>query len=127
MTHQRQRFLYGEHHAFDVDAECAIKRFFDDRADWLEITQASIGEQHIDSAFIRFDWREDVFQIALGRITRSTAVSRVDYQEIPPKVEYSLTPFGHSLVTALGALCAWGAEHMQTVERISGRRAAALT
>lgn len=62
----------------------------------------------------------------LKELERDEIVARVDFQEIPPKVEYSLTPFGQSLAKALGGLCAWGTEHMQTVERISQRRTAAL-
>jgi DNA-binding HxlR family transcriptional regulator len=62
----------------------------------------------------------------LKELERDEIVLRVDFQEIPPKVEYSLSPFGQSLATALGALCAWGTEHMRTVERISERRATAL-
>lgn len=63
----------------------------------------------------------------LKELERDEIIARVDFQEIPPKVEYSLTPFGCSLATALGGLCAWGTEHMQTVERISERRTAALS
>jgi DNA-binding HxlR family transcriptional regulator len=63
----------------------------------------------------------------LKELERDEIIARVDFQEIPPKVEYSLTPFGQSLATALGALCAWGTEHMATVERINERRALALT
>ncbi|WP_416363475.1 winged helix-turn-helix transcriptional regulator [Pseudomonas sp. NFX183] len=62
----------------------------------------------------------------LKELERDEIIARVDYQEIPPKVEYSLTPFGRSLATALGALCVWGTEHMDAVERISERRMAAL-
>jgi DNA-binding HxlR family transcriptional regulator len=60
----------------------------------------------------------------LKELERDEIVARRDFQEIPPRVEYSLTPFGQSLATALGGLCAWGTEHMRTVERISARRAA---
>ncbi|WP_282396553.1 helix-turn-helix domain-containing protein [Pseudomonas sp. PS01298] len=63
----------------------------------------------------------------LKELERDEIIARVDFQEIPPKVEYSLTPFGRSLATALGGLCAWGTEHMQTVERISERRTTALS
>jgi DNA-binding HxlR family transcriptional regulator len=63
----------------------------------------------------------------LKELERDEIIARIDFQEIPPKVEYSLTPFGQSLATALGALCVWGTEHMQTVERISERRTSALT
>src|SRR4051812_33008754 len=35
-------------------------------------------------------------------------VSRNDFREVPPKVEYALTPFGVSLKEALRPLCEWG-------------------
>lgn len=37
-------------------------------------------------------------------------VARKVYNQIPPKVEYSLTDYGHSLNKILGDLCVWG-EH----------------
>ena len=40
------------------------------------------------------------------------------YQEVPPKVEYSLTGFGHSLDAALTALGEWGEEHLDRIEAI---------
>ena len=39
-------------------------------------------------------------------------VHRRQYNEIPPKVEYSLTERGKKLLPALEALYAWGPEHM---------------
>lgn len=42
-------------------------------------------------------------------------VSRKDFKEVPPRVEYALTSFGHSLCEALAPLCAWGQEHMQRI------------
>ncbi|QNH11685.1 helix-turn-helix domain-containing protein [Xanthomonas sp. SI] len=61
----------------------------------------------------------------LKELERDEVVARIDFQEIPPKVEYSLTPFGQSLAEAMAGLCVWGTEHMQTVERLSQRRASA--
>jgi DNA-binding HxlR family transcriptional regulator len=49
-------------------------------------------------------------------------VDRHDYKEIPPKVEYSLTPFGQNLAGALKPLCDWGSEHMVYVENLVSRR-----
>lgn len=49
-------------------------------------------------------------------------VVRVDYGEIPPKVEYSLTPFGKSLAQALGQLCEWGSQHNAELSAIAERR-----
>jgi DNA-binding HxlR family transcriptional regulator len=39
-------------------------------------------------------------------------VARKDFQEIPPRVAYSLTPFGKSLTQVLKPLCEWGTKHM---------------
>ncbi|CAE6724052.1 putative HTH-type transcriptional regulator YtcD [Paraburkholderia aspalathi] len=58
----------------------------------------------------------------LKELQMDEVIERVDYKEIPPKVEYSLTPFGRSLAKALGPLCVWGTEHMRDVERIALRR-----
>ena len=38
-------------------------------------------------------------------------VSRKEYPQIPPKVEYSLTEMGESLVPILGDMCDWGEAH----------------
>ncbi len=54
-------------------------------------------------------------------------IERVDFKEIPPKVEYSLTPLGRTLAHALLPLCVWGSAHSPTIEAISKRRAAAAS
>ncbi len=38
-------------------------------------------------------------------------ILRTEYPQIPPKVEYSLTETGLSLMPVLQALCNWGHEH----------------
>ena len=38
-------------------------------------------------------------------------VHREEYPQIPPKVEYSLTERGRSLIPSLDALCTWGEAH----------------
>src|SRR5215475_5561849 len=43
-------------------------------------------------------------------------VTRRDFKEIPPRVEYALTPFGESLSVALTPLCEWGTLHMRRAE-----------
>lgn len=51
-------------------------------------------------------------------------VVRVDYGEIPPRVEYSLSPFGNSLAEALRTLCEWGTQHTDELSAIATRREA---
>jgi DNA-binding HxlR family transcriptional regulator len=43
-------------------------------------------------------------------------VKRRDFKEVPPRVEYALTPFGQSLYAALAPLCEWGTLHMKRIE-----------
>lgn len=38
-------------------------------------------------------------------------VHREEYPQIPPKVEYSLTERGKSLIPILDAMCEWGSEN----------------
>src|SRR6266403_3716441 len=49
-------------------------------------------------------------------------IDRLDFKEIPPKVEYSLTVFGRTLAKALAPLCVWGTEHMSEVETLMSHR-----
>jgi DNA-binding HxlR family transcriptional regulator len=52
-------------------------------------------------------------------------IERVDFKEIPPKVEYALTPLGRTLTQALLPLCEWGTAHSPAIEAIRQRRATA--
>ncbi|GCE50047.1 HxlR family transcriptional regulator [Thermosporothrix hazakensis] len=43
-------------------------------------------------------------------------VKRTVYPVIPPKVEYSLTPLGETLLEPLYAICRWTDEHWQQMQ-----------
>lgn len=45
---------------------------------------------------------------ALKELEADGLVHREEYPQIPPKVEYSLTERGKSLMTVLDQLCVWG-------------------
>lgn len=49
-------------------------------------------------------------------------VKRTDYKEVPPRVDYALTPLGVSLAKALVPLCTWGTENMAEVTRVFAQR-----
>ncbi len=40
-------------------------------------------------------------------------VRREIFPEVPPRVEYSLTPAGHALRTVIQPMCEWGQLHIQ--------------
>ncbi|MEA2909805.1 MAG: hypothetical protein QOJ15_1886 [Bradyrhizobium sp.] len=51
-------------------------------------------------------------------------IVRVDYGEIPPKVEYSLTALGRTWGKSLAPLWEWGTKYTRDVEAIMARRKA---
>ena len=44
-------------------------------------------------------------------------VTRRVYAEVPPRVEYSLTPRSHSLIPIVDNLIAWAADNMAAIQR----------
>lgn len=53
----------------------------------------------------------------LRQLERDGLVKREQFQEIPPRVEYSLTPLCRSLIPLLGTITAWGDAHMAAIAR----------
>lgn len=49
-------------------------------------------------------------------------IRRIDFQTVPPHVEYELTDFGHSLAKVLAPLCEWGTRHTSEVDVIVKNR-----
>jgi DNA-binding HxlR family transcriptional regulator len=60
----------------------------------------------------------------LKELVLDGVVTRRDFQEVPPHVEYALTEFGLSLADVLKPLNEWGALHMQRLESLPTRLAA---
>ena len=50
----------------------------------------------------------------LKQLEADGLVHREEYPQIPPKVEYSLTERGRSLMPILDQMCTWGEEHRNT-------------
>ena len=49
---------------------------------------------------------------SLKELENDNLVNRKEYSQIPPKVEYSLTDKGKSMIPFLQMFCDWGCEHM---------------
>ena len=54
----------------------------------------------------------------LRELEADKIVHRKVFQEIPPKVEYSLTNFGLTLTPILAALQEWGIEYIEEITKI---------
>jgi DNA-binding HxlR family transcriptional regulator len=55
----------------------------------------------------------------LKELVLADIVTRKDYHEVPPHVEYAVTEFGRSLVESVRPLCEWGSLHMKRIEALS--------
>jgi DNA-binding HxlR family transcriptional regulator len=53
----------------------------------------------------------------LKELEASGVVKRLDYAEVPPKVEYSLTRYGKTLGPLLMTLAVWGQGHIRHLSK----------
>lgn len=77
-------------------------------------------------------WKKEVMRYgelkrSLGKVTHKMLSShlkeleadgiviRTEYPQVPPKVEYRLSPLGLSLMPILQSVCQWGEEHYQEI------------
>jgi DNA-binding HxlR family transcriptional regulator len=61
----------------------------------------------------------------LRGLERDGIVERTVHPVVPPKVEYTLTPLGQSLVEPLVLLCEWTTQHREEIEAARARYAVA--
>lgn len=61
------------------------------------------------------DCSQKMLSQTLKNLEQSHLVHREVYPEVPPRVEYSLTETGRSLMPAIIALIDWGKEHFDEV------------
>ena len=55
----------------------------------------------------------------LRRMEADGLIHREVYAQVPPKVEYSLTPLGMSLRPVVEAMVVWGQQHEQEMEKVA--------
>jgi len=78
----------------------------------------------LDQGTLRFtDLHEQITGISqrmltltLRNLERDGLVARTVYAEVPPRVEYALTPTGKSLIPPALALAGWALEHVPQIE-----------
>ena len=58
----------------------------------------------------------------LKELVVDRVLARTDYKEVPPRVDYALTPLGRSLANAIVPLCTWGTEIAAEMASIFAKR-----
>ncbi|WP_341300583.1 helix-turn-helix domain-containing protein [Lysinibacillus sp. FSL H8-0500] len=57
----------------------------------------------------------------LRELEYNSIVHREVYQQVPPKVEYSMTEYGRGLIPLLVSMRSWGMEHLRYLEDLYGK------
>lgn len=57
----------------------------------------------------------------LRELEYNDIVHRKVYQQVPPKVEYSMSTYGHGLKPLLVSMRSWGTEHLEHLEKLYGK------
>ena len=109
----------------DIKAEylaCPIRNVvsrFGDKWSMLVLYQLHVSETGIlrfnEMRRLMTDCSQKMLSQTLKNLEQSHLVHREVYPEVPPRVEYSLTDIGKSLMPTLTALIAWGKEHFNEV------------
>lgn len=62
------------------------------------------------------DISQQMLTLTLRQLERDGMVSRTVHPTVPPQVEYTLTPLGHSLYEPVNYLGRWAKTHMAEIE-----------
>jgi DNA-binding HxlR family transcriptional regulator len=54
---------------------------------------------------------QKVLTAQLRQLEREGLIERKVYAQVPPKVEYSISPYGSTLAPLLESMCKWGISH----------------
>jgi len=83
------------------------------------------GEQRFSDLFRAMNGpTQKMLTQQLRELERDGLLHREVYAQVPPKVEYSLTPLGMSLKPIVNAMCDWGKKHREETSRADHRRLA---
>ncbi len=58
----------------------------------------------------------------LRELERDGLIARKVYAEVPPKVEYSITPIAKKLEPILASMCGWGKEYREVRKNAAGHK-----
>jgi len=85
----------------------------------VEILRALRAGQNRHGAMQRYipEITKKMLTQTLRRMERNGIITRVDYQESPPRVEYFITPIGDGLITRLTMMCEWSKANFEAVEQ----------
>lgn len=101
------------------DPNCGSRRVLALIADrWTALTIYALaqGTMRFGQLQRQLGITQKVLTQTLRDLERDGVVQRTVYPVVPPKVEYSLTDLGATLIDPLTAICQWAEAHLPEVE-----------
>jgi DNA-binding HxlR family transcriptional regulator len=100
--------------------DCPVRNVLDRVGDKWSILIISILGEYGTLRFNQINHKignisQKMLTVTLKTLEADGLVSRKLYPEIPPRVEYTLTPIGTSLLPAIENLTKWAHEHMPAI------------
>lgn len=101
------------------DPDCPVRGILDRLGEkWSTLVISNLAEGRLRFSEIKKripDISQRMLTETLRNLERDGVLLRSVYPSIPPRVEYSLTPLGHSLVPLVMALVSWALEHRSEI------------
>lgn len=115
---QRRAELRREYNAFLV--ECPARQLFDRISDkWVGLTLTALAQgprRHSDLARTIAGVSQKMLTQTLRNLERDGLVRRTVTPSVPVRVDYELTPLGHSLLPTVQTLKNWAEDNYDEVE-----------
>jgi DNA-binding HxlR family transcriptional regulator len=103
----------------------AIRALLDRIADkWALLIIATLRHQRL--RFTELQQRipgisQRMLTLTLRQLVQDGLATRTSYPEVPPRVEYALTPLGASLLDVVGSLLGWASAHHEEIREHRAR------
>jgi DNA-binding HxlR family transcriptional regulator len=110
---------HGDPYQWDVREDCEVRQILDRIGDkWSLLVIALLDRRRLRfTALMReIDGvSQRMLTVTLRQLERDGLVTRTVHPEIPPRVEYELTPMGTTLHETIQALVTWTEEHQNQI------------
>lgn len=104
---------------WDTRADCEVRQILDRVADkWSLLVIALLERRTMRFSELRraIDGvSQRMLTVTLRQLERDGLITRTVYPEVPPRVEYQLTPMGQSLHHVIKELVVWTEEHQHQI------------
>ncbi|WP_228551302.1 winged helix-turn-helix transcriptional regulator [Mumia zhuanghuii] len=106
---------------WDAREDCEVRQILDRIADKWSLLVISLLEERT----MRFNElrraidgiSQRMLTVTLRNLERDGLVCRTVYAEVPPRVEYCLSPLGRTLLGTIQSLVRWTEEHQEEIVR----------